>query len=74
MGKDVLGYTRLKRVLDAAGKNYDKFFDALTKNDEADYARAKMDEIMKRICGDSGDFFPFEERYQWLPEIRYDDK
>nr|WP_326203731.1 hypothetical protein [uncultured Oscillibacter sp.] len=74
MGKDVFGYARLKKVLDAWGKCYDQFFDALTKNDEADYARVKMDEAMKRICGETGDFFPFEERYQWLPEIRYGDK
>lgn len=33
-----------------------------------------MDEAMKRICGETGDFFLFEERYQWLPEIRYGDK
>lgn len=27
---------------------------------------------MKLICGDSQDFIPFERRYEWLPEIRYD--
>lgn len=71
MGKDVFGYARLKKVLDAWGRYYDLFFDALTKNDEADFYRVKMDEAMKRICGDTGDFFPFKERYQWLPEITY---
>ena len=65
-------YKRLKRVLDAWGKNYDKYFDALTKKPEADYARAKIDAAMKLICGDSQDFIPFEQRYEWLPEIRYD--
>ncbi len=74
MGKDVFGYKRLKKVLEAWGKNYDKYFDALTKNPEADYAREKMDRLMKAICGDSGDFFPFEERYEWLPEITYGKK
>ena len=72
MGKDVFGYKRLKKVLDAWGKNYDKYFDALTKKPEADYARAKIDAAMKLICGDSQDFIPFEQRYEWLPEIRYD--
>ena len=43
MGKDVFGYKRLKKVLDAWGRYYDQFFDALTKNPEADYAREKMD-------------------------------
>ena len=69
---DEEGYKRLKKVLDAWGKNYDKYFDALTKKPEADYARAKIDAAMKLICGDSQDFIPFEQRYEWLPEIRYD--
>lgn len=72
MGKDVFGYKRLKRVLDAWGKKYDQYFDALTKKPEADYAREKIDAAMKLICGDSQDFIPFEQRYEWLPEIRYD--
>lgn len=74
MGKDVFGYRRLKKVLDAWGRYYDQFFDALTKKPEADYAREKMDRLMRQICGDSGDFFPFEERYEWLPEISYGKK
>lgn len=74
MGKDVFGYKRLKKVLEACGKCYDRYFDALTKNPEADYAREKMDRLMKQICGDSGDFVPFEERYEWLPEITYGQK
>lgn len=52
MGKDVFGYVRLKKVLDAWGKCYDQFFDALTKNDEADYARVKMvagDQIWRQV-------------------------
>lgn len=74
MGKDVFGYKRLKKVLEAWGKCYDRYFDALTKNPEADYAREKMDRLMQQICGDSGDFVPFEERYEWLPEITYGTK
>ncbi len=74
MGKDVFGYRRLKKVLDAWGRYYDLFFDALTKKPEADYAREKMDRIIRQICRDTDDFFPFEERYDWLPEIRYGHK
>jgi len=74
MGKDVFGHKRLKKILAAWGKKYDQFFDALTLNPEADYAREKMDQIMKQICGDSGDFVPFEKRYEWLPEITYGKK
>lgn len=33
-----------------------------------------MDAAMKRICGKSGDFVPFEKRYEWLPEITYGQK
>ncbi len=74
MGKDVFGYKRLKKILAAWGKKYDQFFDALTLTPEADYAREKMDQIMKQICGDSGDFVPFKKRYAWLPEITYGKK
>lgn len=74
MGKDVFGYKRLKKVLDAWGRYYDQFFDALTKNPEADYAREKMDAAMKRIVGTNGDFIPFEQRYEWLPQITYGKK
>ena len=69
MGKDVFGYERLKKVLEAWGRYYDDFFVALTRNPEADYAREKMDAAMKRICGKRGDFVPVEKRYEWLPEI-----
>lgn len=69
MGKDVFGYKRLKKVLDAWGKNYDKYFDALTKKPEADYARAKIDAAMKLICGDSQDFIPFERGMSGFPKF-----
>lgn len=71
MGKDAFGYVRLKKVLEAMSQNYDRYFDALTLNPEADYARVKMDEALRRICGDAEDFLPFEKRYDWLPEITY---
>lgn len=71
MGKDVLGYKRLMRVLLAVEANYDRFFDALTKNAEADYARVKMDAIMQNICPPEK-FIPFEKRYEWLPKITYE--
>lgn len=70
MGKNVFGYLRIKKVLSAIGKNYDKYFPALTKDDEADYCRAKIDEAIKRICGD--EFVPFEQRYEFLRNITYD--
>lgn len=74
MGKEVFGYARLKKVLDAWGKYYDHYFAALTNAPDADYTREKMDQEMRRIIGDSGDFIPFEQRYDWLPEIKYEPK
>ena len=41
MGKDVFGYARLKKILDAWGAKYDLYFEALTLADEADYYRQK---------------------------------
>lgn len=70
MGKDVFGEARIRKILDAWGKNYDDYFDALTKSAEADYYQHKLDEKLKMICK-SGNFAPFEKRYEWLPEIRY---
>lgn len=72
MGKDVFGYARLKKLLAAWGKKYDQYFDAMTKKPEADYFRQKPDDAIHAIVKDSGDFVPFEERYEWLPEITYD--
>ncbi len=28
-----------------------------------------MDAAMKHIVGTNGDFIPFEQRYEWLPQI-----
>ena len=60
MGKDVFGYARLKKVLDAWGAKYDLYFDALTLKDEADYFRQKMDDALRRIVPEGEEFFPFE--------------
>lgn len=69
MGKDTLGYDRLKKVLAGVGKYYDMFFEALTGGEEADYVRAKMDERMKQIVKDKGPFIPFEKRYDYILDV-----
>lgn len=71
MGKDVFGYARIKKILDAWGAKYDLYFDALTTKDEADYYRQKLDDAIRPIVPKSEKFFVFEERYQWLPLITY---
>ena len=74
MGKDVFGYARLKKVLEAWGKCYDLYFDALTVKDEADYYREMLDRSLRRIVPEGEPFDPFESRYEWLPQILYGEK
>lgn len=43
----------------------------MTKDPEADYLRAKMDEVMRRIFPEDS-FVPFERRYDWVKKISYE--
>ncbi len=65
------GEQRIRKILDEWGGYFDMYFDCLTNNSTADYARSKLDERIKGICK-SGEFVPFEKRYDYLPEIKYD--
>ncbi len=65
MGKDVFGKRRIRKIVRAWGKVYDKYHAALEKGDEQDYHQVKMDEALKRVLGEE-DFVPFEKRYDWL--------
>ena len=74
MGKDVFGYDRAKKVMEAVGDKYDSYYEALTVNPEADYLRQKLDDALRRIFrkGKAEDkFLPFEKRYEWMEEITY---
>ena len=73
MGKDVLGYKRLRRVLEGAIKYHDLFHDALMLRSEADYLRAKLDERLRKIIPPEA-FAPFEERYPKIEPERYEKK
>lgn len=64
------GEQRIRKFLDDWGATYDEYFDALRKEPETDYYRAKMDERMRAICK-SGNWKTFEERYPFLPVMRY---
>lgn len=71
MGKSVLGYNRLKKVLDAVEANYTAFGNAVgVKSVDADYCREKLDERLRKIVPPDK-FVPFLERYEWLAEIKY---
>lgn len=71
MGSDAFGYDRIRRIIDGVRENYDAYFEAMTLSQEADYYRAKLDEALQRIIRGKEDFQPFEQRYPYLPEIRY---
>ena len=64
------GKERIDTFLTIWGNVYDKFFDALRDTSETDYYRAKLDERVKPICKPEY-YKPFEERYEFLPEMRY---
>lgn len=70
----VVVHARLKKVLEAWGKCYDLYFDALTVKDEADYFREMLDRALRRVVPEGEHFDPFEQRYEWLPRILYGEK
>ena len=63
------GDIRIRRFLDEWGKVYDEYFDALRQEPETDYYRTKMDEQIKMFSKE--EFIPFEQRYEFLPEVKY---
>lgn len=72
MGKDVLGYKRLSRVIRAVQNYRDTFAGAMShKKAEADYYREKLDERLRSIIPPEY-FTPFLERYNWLEDVRYE--
>lgn len=54
MGKDVFGEKRIRRVVEAWGKVFDKYHGTLEKGDEQDYWQIKMDMNLKGILGEKG--------------------
>ena len=69
MGKDTLGAKRLQKVGHAFNERFSLFSTALTKNPEADYIRAKIDEKQRRIFGP--DSPPWEDRYIYWEEDKF---
>ena len=64
------GKDRLQAFLDEWGKQYDVWFDALRSIEESDYYRQKLDERLKQLSNGEN-FAPFNERYKFLPEMKY---
>lgn len=74
MGKDVLGYKRLERVVHAVHSYRGIFAGALDlKRPDADYLREKLDQRLRGIIP-AEHFTPFLERYDWLEDVRYERK
>lgn len=69
MGKDVLGEARIKRVVEAASKNFDTFHGALENILEADYFQEKLDSRLGRIFKEK--LVPFVDRYPWIKRQVY---
>ena len=64
------GKERLLNFVELWGRVYDEYFDALRNVPETDYYRTKLDEYVKRF-EEPDRYKPFEERYEYLPEMRY---
>ena len=72
MGKDVLGYKRLLKVVQAVHRYRDIYSGAMdVKRAEADYLREKLDERLRSIIPPEH-FTPFLERYEWLEDVQYE--
>lgn len=66
MGHNTLGAKRLMRVCEAFNKRYENNRLALSKSDEADYWRVKIDESQACIFGP--DYLHWQERYPYWDE------
>ena len=64
------GKDRIDTFMTEWGRVFDEFHEALEETVETDYCRAKFDARVKAICPEK-DFEVFEDRYSYLPEMRY---
>lgn len=70
MGKDVFGKDRLLKVVKAIGDNIDYYQKAWERDDETDYYRAKLDNLLAKIYG-KGMHDTFDQRYEFCPDYDY---
>lgn len=66
MGHSALGSKRLMRVCEAFNELFDKTRLALSKSDEAEYWRVKIDQAQERIFGPG--YLHWQERYSYWDE------
>lgn len=71
MGKGVLGYERLSKVLTAADELMEKYAEAFDPRlPEADVAQEKLDDRLRKIVGGKT-FHDFNQRYPELQKCKY---
>lgn len=67
MGKDVFGEKRIRRVVEAWGKVFDKYHGSSGKGRRAGLLADQDGHDLKGILGEK-DFEPFEKRYEWVKQ------
>lgn len=67
------GESRINRFMEKWDEVYNTYLDAMTDLPEADYKREKLDAQLQMIQR-SESVKPFIERYEFLPEIKYEVK
>lgn len=70
MGKDTFGKDRLLKVVKGVGNYIDVFQKAWGRDDETDYYRAKLDELLTKAYG-TNLIDTFEKRYEYCCDYDY---
>lgn len=70
MGKDTFGKDRLLKVIKGVGDYIDVFQKAWERDDETDYYRAKMDELLTKAYGTEL-VDTFDKRYEYCCDYDY---
>lgn len=70
MGKDTFGKDRLLKVVNGIGEYIDVFQKAWERDDETDYYRAKLDDMLAKIYGKQL-LDTFDKRYEFCCEFDY---
>ena len=69
MGKDIMSYKRIERIIEGTSHYYDEFIDCLDgRNMEADYLREKLDERLAQIYPKNL-FLDFNQRYECVEKL-----
>lgn len=66
------GYERIKRLSDAWGACYDKYFEALMNRMESDVWQVRLDRALASFLDGHQDLIPFEKRYPYTKTPGYD--